>query len=240
MGATALALAGAGACAPAGATTQTEPGTAVRANAPTSDTTHPAGRTAVRASEPAADHAVADPALELLNPLLEERIASLADRSPTWRAALDTLRATGFRIVLGDPDDVRGEIAGLERYQAKHFGEVVPLRDGTGRLVGAAVVVDVERVRRLVTRSGLPERVLRADIDRILIHEVYGHAVPLAQARRLEGGCPDPAPGAPPSSSCAIRRENRVRAELGLELRTAYDLTGLAVGRYLRGLGDAP
>lgn len=179
----------------------------------------------------------ADEALEVLDPFLAERMAGLAERSRSWRAALDTLRRSGFRVVVGRPDDLREEVSALARHRVRHFGEVIPLRGGSGRIVGVAVAIDVDRVRRLVEDAELPSRVVGADVDRILIHEIYGHVVPLARTRRLSGGCPDPAPGAPAASSCAIRRENRIRAELGLEPRTAYDLTGLAIGRYLRGQG---
>ncbi|MFW6078477.1 MAG: hypothetical protein ACODAE_02580 [Gemmatimonadota bacterium] len=176
-------------------------------------------------------------AVEVLDADLAERIESLSERSPTWRSAMAELRRGEFRVVVGDPAGVRAGVEVLSRYRTRHFGEVIPLRDGRGGVTGAVVVVDVERVRRLVERSGLPERVVDGDVERILIHELYGHVVPLARSRRLDGGCPDPGPGEPALSSCAIRRENRIRAELGLEMRVAYDLTGLVVGRYLRGLG---
>lgn len=179
--------------------------------------------------------------IEVLDDLMAERMRGLARDSRTWRAAMDTLRGTGFRVVIGSPADVRQGVDGLADHHARHFGEVVPLRDDAGEIIGAAVVIDVARVRRLAERGGLSDAVVARDVDRILIHEVYGHVVPLSQTRRISGGCPDPRVGEPPWSSCAIRRENRIRAELGLEPRTAYDITGLAVGRYLRAeRGAAP
>ena len=70
-----------------------------------------------------------------------------------------------------------------------------------------------------------------ADLDRILVHEVYGHAFPYLQAGDESGRCPDPAAGERPQDACSIRRENAVRAELGLGRRTDYGLLSLIVGR---------
>jgi hypothetical protein len=162
---------------------------------------------------------------------LESRTQELARRSPTWRAGMDSLRATGFWVVVGTPAEIRATVPGLEAYSARHLGEVVPVRDATGRLVGAVVTVDVDLVRRLSAQAGLTEAEMDGDVDRILIHELYGHVLPLAWTREIPGGCPDPAPGEPATSSCAILRENLIRTELGLEPRLAYDLSGLNLGR---------
>src|SRR5690606_14531350 len=106
-------------------------------------------------------------------------------------------------------------------------------RDRSGEIVGAVVTVDVPRLARLYRLTGLPDEMLEMDIDRILIHEIYGHELPLSQTRTILGGCPDPKPGALAESSCAIRRENKIRDELGLEPRVTYDLRGLSIGRFL-------
>ncbi|HEX7050595.1 MAG TPA: hypothetical protein VF188_10370 [Longimicrobiales bacterium] len=170
--------------------------------------------------------------IEVETPLLAARMAALSRRSPTWRAGLDSVRASGFRVVVTEPARAR-RVSGLEDYRPRYIGEVIPLRNAAGEVTGAVVVVDVVRLRKLTEAAGLSAAVMAGDVDRILIHEVYGHVVPLSQSRRLSGGCPDPRPGQPPESSCAIRRENRIRAELGLERRTSYDIRGLAVGRSL-------
>lgn len=196
-------------------------------------------RTTYGGSLPAPPAAEGAPAsVRIIDPLLAQRITSLGQRSATWQAAMDTLRATGFDVVIAQPAQIRAKVPGLEHYAAHHLGEVLPQRDERGRLTGAVVTIDLPRLRRMWQLARLPPSVLTADIERILIHEIYGHVVPLAQSRRLSGGCPDPRPGQPPSSSCAIRRENRIRAELGLESRTTYDLRGLATGRALEDVGD--
>jgi hypothetical protein len=175
--------------------------------------------------------------MEFPSRYLESRTQELARRSPTWRAGMDSLRATGFWVVVGTPAEIRETVPGLGGYGARHLGEVVPVRDASGRLVGAVVTVDVELLRRLSAEAGLTAAEMDGDVDRILIHELYGHVLPLAWTRQILGGCPDPAPGEPAESSCAIQRENLIRSELGLEPRLAYDLSGLNLGRAKRSGG---
>lgn len=171
--------------------------------------------------------------LQALEPLFRERVLALAERSSTWRAALDTLETSDFRVVIGRPDQIRRRIPGMEYYHASHLGEVIPRRGPEGDYSSAVIMIDLARLRAMWRLTGLPRTALLRDIDRILIHELYGHVVPLARTRELAGGCPDPGPREPARSSCAIVRENRVRAELGIEPRTAYDLSGLVTGRWL-------
>jgi hypothetical protein len=179
--------------------------------------------------------AVVPRTVEVGDPLLAERMVSLAERSSTWRAALDSLRENGLAVLVGTPSDIRARIPSLSEYQPDHVGEVVPIRNGEGEIVAAVVAIDLPRLERLYRGSDLPLSAFHADIDRVLIHEIYGHVVPLAASRTIEGGCPDPRPGEPATSSCAIERENRIRRELGMEKRTTYDILGLVIGRYYYG-----
>jgi hypothetical protein len=183
--------------------------------------------------EPRLARGAGDTPLHVQNPFLERRTHEIARRSATWRAAMDTLSGTRFWVVVGTPADIRRSVPGLENYRSRHLGEVVPLRDDEGALLGAIVTIDLELLEQLGARTGVTRAELEADVDRILVHEIYGHVVPLAWNRTIAGGCPDPAPGAPAESSCAMLRENRIRAELGMQPRLAYDLSGLSVGRAL-------
>ena len=171
--------------------------------------------------------------IRVLDGLLQARMAALARQSPTWRAGLDSLRASGFEVVIAAPAQVRAELPGMGRYDARHLGEVIPIRDSAGTITGAVVTVDLPQLGALALEAGLGAAELAGDVDRILIHEVYGHVVPLAASRQISGGCPDPSPGESALTSCAIVRENRIRSELGLAPRTTYDLSGLALGAAL-------
>ena len=167
--------------------------------------------------------------------MLAERTRSLALRSASWAAGLDSLEATGFRVLVSLPEQAPRLVPALAGYEPQHLGEVIPLRDNEGALIGAVVTVDVAALERMAARLGAQAGVVASDAERILIHEIYGHVVPLARTRRLADGCPDPSPGEPATASCAIVRENLVRAELGLPARERYDLSALTLGTLAAG-----
>jgi hypothetical protein len=73
-----------------------------------------------------------------------------------------------------------------------------------------------------------------ADLERVVIHEVYGHAVPYLLAGKASGRCADPARGERALDACSVRRENAVRAEAGLGERTDYTFGGLLLMDRLR------
>ena len=173
--------------------------------------------------------------LSVANPLLADALRSVERRSPTWRAGLDSLAATGFEVLVGEPGQVGVLVPALARYEPQHLGEVIPLRRSDGVMYGVLVTVDVPKLREMAARMGQPARVVEADAALILVHEIYGHVVPLSRTRALADGCPDPAPAEPALSSCAIVRENRIRAELGLPARDSYDLRALTLGKLLTG-----
>jgi hypothetical protein len=93
------------------------------------------------------------------------------------------------------------------------------------------VVVNLHLIERLHRRTGSLPAEMNLDLDRILVHEVYGHAVPYLLAGDLSGRCADPLPGQSAADACAIRRENAVRAELGLGRRTDYGMSDLLLAR---------
>ena len=90
-------------------------------------------------------------------------------------------------------------------------------------VVNLRLVQDTHDARLSVPRD------FEADLDRILVHEIYGHAVPYLLAGNLSGRCADPKKGESASDACAIRRENAVRAELGLGRRDDHGLYSLAL-----------
>jgi hypothetical protein len=64
------------------------------------------------------------------------------------------------------------------------------------------------------------------------VHEVYGHALPYVVVGDVAGRCADPGKDERATDACAIRRENAVRAELGLGRRSDPGLLSLALARY--------
>jgi hypothetical protein len=172
-----------------------------------------------------------------LDPILQERLEHLASRSALWRNALEAVRHTGRFAIVVTPD----RLASLEglgpsafRLEPGVLAEVTPVTRGGAHVSGAVVVIDLPLLQRMHERIGSLPGELHADLDRILVHEVYGHAVPYLTAGHLSGRCADPRPDQRPADACAIQRENAVRAELRLGRRHDAGLAGLALARTLR------
>jgi len=165
------------------------------------------------------------------HPTLRARLEAIDRRSPTWRDALERVRATGRHVLVVTPDQVvvkdTPESASAEPFDPGVLAAVAPLPEPDSRVQVVLVVVNLPLIERAHRRQFLPPIRLIQDLERILVHEVYGHAVPYLLAGDLSGRCPDPAPGQEASEACSIRRENAVRAELRLGRRTGYGLDGL-------------
>jgi hypothetical protein len=116
----------------------------------------------------------------------------------------------------------------------QHLGEFGALTDSAGIMRTLFVRIDLhriaelERARQSPLTSWFNHRKQRADFDRlvdaVLIHELWGHLVPVAQAGSMSAKCDDPLPGQHETDSCVMRRENDLRKELGLRPRTTYVL----------------
>jgi hypothetical protein len=105
----------------------------------------------------------------------------------------------------------------------------LPLVDGDGKVRNFLVVVDYSMLSRLGSSKHLLKKDIETDLTRLLIHEIYGHAMPWLLYGKA-GGCFDPKPGQLPASACSIRRENRIRKELGLGVRTDFGIESFAMG----------
>lgn len=167
---------------------------------------------------------------------LQAALDRIAARSPLWRAAVEEVRTTGRTALVLTPDQVA--VADKRGRRTRPFdpgvlAEVAPVPSGDRRVQVVLVVVNLPLLERIHEgRQSLPAE-FEADLDRILVHEVYGHALPYLKAGDETGRCPDPVPGQKPADACAIRLENAVRAELGLGRRTDYGLVGMSAA--LRG-----
>jgi hypothetical protein len=141
----------------------------------------------------------------------------------------------GRRAIVVTPDQVRVADASRagrsDRFDDTVVAEAAPLVQDDQRIDIVLVVVNValideqHRARRLLPIE------FEMDLDRILVHEVYGHAVPYLLAGNLSGRCADPRAGERVTDACSIQRENAVRAELGLGRRVDYGLHGLNLTR---------
>lgn len=168
------------------------------------------------------------------HPLVRASLARLWDGSPSWRAGLRHVQGDGLVVIVA-PHEVRVQDGGRTRpFEDDVLGEVTPVAGPDGRVTKVLVVVNVPLIEASHRRRLAPLSELHADLDRVLAHEVFGHALPYLITGNLSGRCADPTPGERPEESCAIRRENVVRAELGLGRRTDAGLHGLALARRSR------
>lgn len=169
------------------------------------------------------------------HPALQASLERIARGSALWRADLEAIRATGRRALVLTPDAVR-VVDAQDSASAQPFGDAmlaeISLVRGHATAVNAVlVVVNLPLLDRAHNRRGSSDAEREADLDRILIHEVYGHAFPYLVAGDVSGRCADPVQGERAVDACAIVRENAVRAELDLGRRTDYSLNSLSLAR---------
>ena len=169
------------------------------------------------------------------NVLLEASLNRIFRGSVSWREAIEAVRKTGRRVLVVTPDDPIVDAGNNENdhdtFDPAGLAEVVPALGKDAQLRFVLVIVNLPLVQRMHDSIMSTPWDLEADLDRILIHEVYGHAIPYLLAGSLSGRCADPKPGERPADACSIRRENAVRAELGLGLRTDRGLSSLSLAR---------
>ncbi|MBI4542304.1 MAG: hypothetical protein HY705_04675, partial [Gemmatimonadetes bacterium] len=76
--------------------------------------THGPGAVRDRSSQPSAERTRA---IRVTDALLADRLVSLAKRSPTWRAAMDSLAATGFQVLVMDAGQAPRILPALRDYE---------------------------------------------------------------------------------------------------------------------------
>ena len=175
------------------------------------------------------------PPLLVEHPVLAKSLSRLYLGSQRWREALDAVANTGRKVVVVTPDKVRVRDENGESetpFDPNVIAEVQPLADDWSRVATVVVVINLPLLDKLYSDASAAD--LENDLDRILAHEVYGHAVPYLLAGHLSGKCADPLPRQKATDACAIQRENEVRSELRLGQRREYGLNGLAMARRYR------
>jgi len=180
-------------------------------------------------------HAADGAPLLTSNPTLQASLERIARGSSLWREAFEALRGTRRTVLVLTPDQVvvadtpDGETG--RPFDPAVLAAVAPIPRQDSQVREVLVVVNLPLIQEIHDRRRSLAIELDMDVDRILVHEVYGHALPYLLAGDLSGRCADPAPGQPASEACSVRRENAVRAELRLGRRTEYGLDGLWLAR---------
>ena len=163
--------------------------------------------------------------LVVSDPVLAASVERLTSESASWRDGLGAVTATGRYAVVTTADAIKSGGFDSEKLAQAH-----PIADEQSRVGTVIVVINLELLQRL---SGLPIKAVEfeRDLDRIVAHEVYGHAIPFLLAGTLSGLCADPAAGQSAADACAIKRENVIRKEMGLGQRFDYGRGSLAIAR---------
>jgi hypothetical protein len=169
---------------------------------------------------------------------LSAAVDRIAARSALWRDAMKSLSDLGRQALLLTPDQVVVRESPAARttdaFDATTLAEVSPVVSPDASIDVVMVVVNVDLLSSMHRRLGSSRADFEADLERVLIHEVYGHAVPYLLAGSASGRCADPARGQPAMDACSVQRENAVRAEAGLGERTDYTFGGLVLMDRLR------
>jgi hypothetical protein len=166
---------------------------------------------------------------------LQVALSRIAAGSSSWRAALDSVSKSGRMVLVVTPDEVivvddPGNRM-TDAFDTTSLAEAAPVISTDGAVNVVLAVVNLPLLDRLHAQLGTTRAEYEADLERLLIHEIYSHAVPYLIAGNITGRCPDPVEGQKPLDACSIRRENRIRAELGLGMRRDYGVSGLVLGR---------
>jgi hypothetical protein len=183
----------------------------------------------------AANTASIDSPLQTTSRTLQASLGRISRGSALWREAFAAVRGTGRRALVVTTDDDMifdgANDADREAFNDGVLAEAIPVLRGASRISMVVVVVNLSLVQRIHDiRLSVP-REFESDLDRILVHEIYGHALPYLLAGDLSGRCADPKPGERASEACSIRRENAVRAELDLGRRADPGLYSLTLAR---------
>jgi hypothetical protein len=177
-------------------------------------------------AQPAHSQTLADSLAATRAPLLttdrtlQASLNRISSGSSLWREAILAVAKAQRRVLVATPSDVVvKDVRGRNVFDLGVLAEAVPVFNRESELSLVVIVVNLRLVRQIHDERLSVPRDFEADLDRILVHEVYGHAVPYLLAGDSSGRCADPQQGEPAPEACSIRRENEVRAELGLGRR---------------------
>jgi hypothetical protein len=168
------------------------------------------------------------------HPAFQASLNRIAAGSALWRDAVAEIRETGrYALIVTPGQGVVTEPTGKKpaAFDAASLAEVAPVAGADAEVNVVLVVINLPLLEQVHAARGSMPAELEADLDRILVHEVYGHAMPYLLAGDLTGRCADPAPSQRASEACSIKRENLVRAELRLGKRVDSGLEGLSLAR---------
>ena len=171
--------------------------------------------------------------VEILDDYLATRIERLEQRSARFRQAMAAARAGRIPVLIGTTVQVTARLAPRiaisDELPYGHLGEFLVGRvAGSTEIYFIAIRVPIAEIEKIPWRRGVfggsARRWVDETVDAVLIHEIWGHMVPVLEAGDYSGKCEDPKRFQSVNQSCAMQRENALRRELGLPPRTHYSI----------------
>jgi hypothetical protein len=158
--------------------------------------------------------------VSVLHPDLVESVERLRSASPAFSASWDALAASGVSVLIGMEEQLRGVMPSHLRGRAGLAGVTVSWGErawggGPVSLDRALVAVRMDLLDYLhPSPAANGSTGYQEALDRLLVHEIYGHLAPVVEARSATATCPDARPGERREDSCVWRREQVVLREV--------------------------
>jgi hypothetical protein len=183
-----------------------------RSAAPVAPIVVPAGP--VRESLQAWRRRTSDSRIQVVDSLLAARIDELRASAPSFATAWDQLERSRVPIVIGTRAQLE-EILPADVRRSNGWAGMSVAWNGpyTRSLDRAAVAVRVDWLRQLHQTYHTPPGAFEEALDGLIIHEVYGHLVPVVAARDAGKQCADPRGRQRLAESCVGKREQFLKAE---------------------------
>jgi hypothetical protein len=154
----------------------------------------------------------------VLDPDLQGRIARLRAESSYFDEGWMAIVRSGVPVVIGTKEQRAARLPPSIRASRGWAAITVAFGDDRGRLREATVAIRLEWLRSLYGAEAVPE--FEAALDELLVHEIYGHLVPLIVAGDLAAVCSDPEPHQRVEESCVGKRTLRVQEQRVRRART--------------------
>jgi hypothetical protein len=157
--------------------------------------------------------------VRILDDLLAERIEVLNRLSPTFGTSWRDLELSGTPVLIGTESQLGSQLPGALRGSNGWAGATVTWAGTGGVPKRTAVVIRVDWLQELHESFGNPRGDFLRALDDLIIHEVYGHLVPVVEARNVAASCADARRGERHRDSCVGRRELAIHAEVESSIR---------------------
>jgi hypothetical protein len=171
--------------------------------------------------QPLAQTAPQSGSVEVLSTELAQHIVDIAEKSPTFRAAWERIAEAGVPISIGTDAQLRDELPSWYRNNPRNWAGVTVAKGAEGSLSSVVVALSVDAMKQIADGAAYMGDYFTGELDRVLIHEIYGHVVPVVEARDMSKGCPD-AVEEGETQSCVAKREAQIAAEIerGVDVTT--------------------